>query len=265
MFNNVFIATCNNHLYISSIVSIGQVNGVGDFANVDGTTYDSVNSAVENAADGANVKLTQDAVLTTPLAPNGITLDGNGKTLMFNTENGSLASDPALVLVNGKTGMTMKNLGLDTRNCIKHAVQLYLGDGAVIENCMAFYNKRNYNFNHPNKNKTEFVLRNCLSWGAPVKDRFENADEYCMGSNVTTVPTMTIDNVTFKNSNGKYAIWADASTFERVRAVLGEGTSDDGVLEYIKSCITNKNATAVKMYVGLPNGGVRTITLPVEK
>ena len=244
---------------ISSIVSIGQVNGVGDFANVDGTTYDSVNSAVENAADGASVKLTQDAVLTTPLAPNGITLDGNGKTLMFNTESGSLASDPALVLVNGKTGMTMKNLGLDTRNCIKHAVQLYLGDGAVIENCDIVGGPY-----------TGILVNGATN--VTIKDtKIEVSDdayaciEYCMGSNVTTVPTMTIDNVVFNNSNGKYAIWADASTFERVRAVLGEGTSDDGVLEYIKSCITNKNATSVKMYVGLPNGGIRTITLPVEK
>ncbi|MBE5034427.1 right-handed parallel beta-helix repeat-containing protein [Gallalistipes aquisgranensis] len=64
--------------------------------------------------------------------------------------------------------------------------------GAVIENCMAFYNKRNYNFNHPNKNKTEFVLRNCLSWGAPVKDRFENAD-MVYDNNLWQLPGLTDD------------------------------------------------------------------------
>ena len=75
---------------ISSIISIGQVNGVGDFAKVGDTTYDNVNAAVADAADGATVLLTQDAVLTTPLAPNAITLDGNEKTLMFQTESAFL-------------------------------------------------------------------------------------------------------------------------------------------------------------------------------
>lgn len=244
---------------ISSIISIGQVNGVGDFAKVGDTTYDNVNAAVADAADGATVLLTQDAVLTTPLAPNAITLDGNEKTLMFQTESAGLAADPALVLVNNKTKMTIKNLGLDTRNCIKHAIQLYLGDGAVIENCDIVggpYTGILVN------GATNVLIKDTE---IEVSDDAYACIEYCMGTNVTTVPTMTLDNVTFKNDNGAYAIWADAATFERVRAVLGEGTSDDGVLEYIKSCITNKCSTTIKMYVGVSEGKLRTVSIPVTK
>ena len=113
--------------------------------------------------------------------------------------------------------------------------------------------------------KLSQLLKNIPDTEIEVSDDAYACIEYCMGTNVTTVPTMTLDNVTFKNDNGAYAIWADAATFERVRAVLGEGTSDDGVLEYIKSCITNKCSTTIKMYVGVSEGKLRTVSIPVTK
>lgn len=246
-----------NRINISDIISIAEVNGTGNSATVDGQTYGSVGEAVTAAADGATVVVTQDALVDGGLDINGITLDGNGKTLMFKNEDGSVASDPALILAANKTGVVIKNLGVNTMDLIRHAIQLYLGDGAVIDgveiNAGPYTGILVNGSTNVTVKNTKITLR---------KSAYTNI-EFAMGSAVTTVPSITIENVTFDDS--KPYIWADAATFNRVRAFLGEGTSDDGVLEYIKSCITNKNAKSIRMYVGMPDGTTKTIIIPVEK
>lgn len=209
-------------------------------ASIDGTPYESLELALAAAQKGQTVTLNQDVEVASQLnVPEGVTLDGAGHTL---TCTAAIANGGVLDITNND--VTVKDLVVNTNGNAKHGIQFYCVTGGVVEGCTV------------NGGRYTSICVN----GAEVniKSSTLNPDEgayatieYGMGSGVTSVPSVSLEDVTAGNDAAPL-VYVDAATMERV-AENSDPKIDAADTGAIVEAI-NKNLAGTQIYAG-ENGG----------
>ena len=234
-------------------LSAGNTNGVAqgsvNAAEINGTQYATLDAAITAASSGNNktITLLKDLESSSVInLPEGVTLDGNGHTLTYTGGSENAPTNGAFITTSGKD-VTIKNITINAKN-IKHGVQFYCCDGGTLEN--AVVNGGTYTSVIVNGATNVSIVDSDLN---PAASAYTNI-EYAMGQNVTTVPSMSIDNVSFDGT--KLYVWADADTTGRVETAMGGEKSNDEILAEILDNITytNDNGGRLEISVGFVEG-----------
>ena len=212
-------------------------------AAVNGQSYDTLEAAIAAASAGQTVTLEQDVELAAPIdLPAGVTLDGGGHSLTCTAE----VANGALVSVTNDD-VTVKNLTVNTEGLVKHGIQFYCVTGGVVESCTVNGGR----YTSICVNGSEVTIRDTTL--NPDASAYASV-EYGMGSGVTKVPSVTLENVTSKSSTAPL-VYADSSTMERVAE-----NSDPKIDPSDTAAIVGKiNSTLTGAQVSLDeNGGATT-------
>ena len=212
-------------------------------ATVNGQSYDTLEAAIAAASAGQTVTLEQDVELAAPIdLPAGVTLDGSGHALTCTAE----VANGALVSVTNDD-VTVKNLTVNTEGLVKHGIQFYCVTGGVVEGCTVNGGR----YTSICVNGSEVTIRDTTL--NPDASAYASV-EYGMGSGVTKVPSVTLENVTSKSSTAPL-VYADSSTMERVAE-----NSDPKIDPSDTAAIVSKiNSTLTGAQVSLDeNGGATT-------
>ena len=215
------------------------------------TVAKSFADAVNNAQSGDVITLAKDLNSTTAITlPAGVTLDGNGYALTYTGGDASNPTNGAFITTSGKD-VTVKNITINADN-IKHGVQFYCCDDGALEN--AIVNGGTYTAVIVNGATNVTIADSTLN---PADGAYTNI-EYAMGGGVTTIPSMSIDNVSF-DSTMPY-VWADKDTTGRLDNEMGGDQSNDEVLAEILDNITytNDNGGRLEITVGFADGSETT-------
>ena len=243
------------------------------------TTADELTSAINGATDPTVVYLANDIDLSDLLTitkPN-ITVVGNGNTIKY-TGAGSVESlaGGAFITMQGEgNNVTLQNVTIDTDKKVKHGVQFYCVEGGKLDNVTV--NGGAWTSVQVN-GSTAIVITDCTLNPDPKKGNNPYAYiEYAMGSGVTQVPSMSIENVTGQPNGDVPLIYADQGTMTRVKENdegLKEetGVTNDQILEVINDNITGATLELVNgVVVGeetpdpvIPGGGGGTPSEPEE-
>ena len=242
----------------SEIVAINETTAV---------TYTDLAAAISAAKEGETVTLTKDvAVEDTITIGEGVTLDGNGKTITYagaqKTENPSV-----LILANsGADNVTVKNVTLDTKSNLKHGVEFFAADNGKLSGVTV---NGGSGTSVQVNGSTGFKIENCAL--NPGDGAYANI-EYCLSESAQnaggTTPSMTIENVTF-DSTATYEVWADKDTVANIKEELEkagvEKPTDADVKNAISGNVTTENSDSVTITVGLEGNTTDTITKPSTK
>ena len=206
--------------------------------------YATLDAAVDDAVAGDTILLRQDASVASQVKPKaGVTIDGNGHTLTYN--GAGTESEPAnqafLNITNNN--VTIKNLTVNATT-IKHGVQFYCTEGGTLDNVNV--NGGAYTSVQVNGSTGINITNSTMN---PNQGAYANI-EYSMGNGVTTIPSMSINNVSF-SSNATSYIYADWSTTSQIDAVLTGEQSQQDILDKIQDNITYTSS----------NGGSLPITV----
>ena len=184
--------------------------------------------------------LAKDLETTTQINPNaGVTINGNGHSITYNgtTDN---VSGGAFNITNDN--VTINDLTINAGG-LKHGVQFYCTKGGELNGVTV--NGGIYTSVIVN-GATNVDIIDCVL--NPAEGAYTNI-EYAMGSNVTTIPSMNINNVTFDSS--KPAVWADKDTTTRVDNAMTGDQTNEAILAEILDNITYTS----------PNGGSLAIAV----
>ena len=234
------------------------------------TTADELTSAINGATDPTVVYLANDIDLSDLLTitkPN-ITIVGNGNTIKY-TGAGSvepLAGGAFITMQGEGDNVTLQNVTIDTDKKVKHGVQFYCVEGGKLDNVTV--NGGAWTSVQVN-GSTGIVITDCTLNPDPKNGNNPYAYiEYAMGSGVTQVPSMSIENVTGQADGDVPLIYADQGTMTRVEEndeeLKGEAdVTDDQILEVINNNITGATLELVNgVVVGeetpdpvIPGGG----------
>ena len=167
-----------------------------------------------------------------------MTINGNGHSVTYTgtTEN---ISGGAFNITNDN--VTITDLTINAGD-LKHGVQFYCTEGGELNGVTI--NGGVYTSVIVN-GATNVDIIDCVL--NPDDGAYTNI-EYAMGSNVTTIPSMTINNVTFDDSTR--AVYADGNTTDRIETAMDGNQTNDEILDKILDSITYTN----------PNGG----SLPIS-
>lgn len=219
----------------------GTVNGEIDqyVARVNGVGYDTLEAAIKAAAPGDTITLVKNVEIADQISlPANATLDGAGHTLTY--------TGPTEDISGGAFNITYDNVTINdlTINAggLKHGVQFYCTKGGELNGVTV--NGGIYTSVIVN-GATNVDIIDCVL--NPAEGAYTNI-EYAMGSNVTTIPSMTINNVTFDDSTR--AVYADGNTTDRIETAMDGNQTNDEILDKILDSITYTN----------PNGG----SLPIS-
>lgn len=191
------------------------------------------------AENGGTITLVKNVEIADQISlPANATLDGAGHTLTYTgtTEN---ISGGAFNITNDN--VTINDLTINAAG-LKHGVQFYCTKGGELNGVTI--NGGVYTSVIVN-GATNVDIIDCVL--NPAKGAYTNI-EYAMGGEVTTIPSMTINNVTFDDSTR--AVYADGNTTDRIETAMGGNQTNDEILDQILDSITYTN----------PNGG----SLPIS-
>lgn len=199
------------------------------------TAYDSLEAAI-TAANGKDtnpvVDIVKNATITTTTAQttNGIvpinktmTINGHGNTISY-TGTINTTTDPDTpqqggLFVIGADNVVMKDITIDVEQ-IKHAVQFYKTTGGELNNVTI--NGADWTAVQVN-GAQKVALNNCVL--NPNAGAYANI-EYAMGGGVTTIPSMTMENVS--TTGDSPAVWVDHATVTAMKDAMdtvGDGSS----------------------------------------
>lgn len=229
---------------------------VTDNGNV--TAYDSLEDAITAANGSSNnpvVDLVRDATITTiddqstagivPISKT-MTINGHGNTISYiGTKNGDAPQQGGLFVI-GANNVVMKDITIDVEK-IKHAVQFYKTTGGELNNVTI--NGADWTAVQVN-GAQKVALNNCVL--NPNTGAYANI-EYCMGSGVTTIPSMTMENVS--TTGDSPAVWVDNATVTAMKGVLGTGTTNKQIQEKLLQQVTYTSN----------NGGSLALSVEFEK
>ena len=240
---------------IANIVAIGAVNDEGNAAVVDGKTYGTVAEAITAAEAGAEITFTQpiivDAILT---VDNSVVLNGNGNAIEF---TGDTLANMALVTVVGKEDVTIENMTIETNKMVKHGIQLYNSNNAVVENVIV--NVGPYTAILLNSSQN-VLIKDCTLTAAPEA---YCCMEYAIGEHVEEIPSVTLENVSFDPN--LVPIWADSATFEKVRTKLGGAEVENAqVIQAMVDAIVNKTGAPIAFHIGITADDTTIVEIPVQ-
>ena len=233
-----------------------DATAVATVTTADGKTtgYNTLNEALTATTAGSTIKLLKAVESATAITvPAGATLDGNGKTITCTS-----TITTGAFLNAGGNNVTIKNVTINTAGHVKHGVQFYCVNGGKLSN--ATVNGGSYTSVIVN-GSTDITLEDCTL--NPDESAYTNV-EYAMGSGVTAIPSMTLDNVSFDSS--KLAVWADKNTVAGMKK-NGTDITDDNVAETIKNNVASKNNSSfdITVQTGAGADDVTTVTKPNTK
>lgn len=246
-------ATLKNAGTINGTVT-GQIDQY--VARVNGVGYDTLEEAIEAAAPGGTITLVKNVEIADQISlPANATLDGAGHTLTYT--GGSADSPTSQGFLNTiNDNVTIKNVTIEAPY-IKHAVQFYRTEGGTLDN----------------------VTINGAAWTAvlvngstginivdcdlnPAATAYANID-FSMGSSVTTVPSMTVNNVSFNYD--KPAVWVDNETLNKVKGADSSMANDEAIKAVTdKITYTSPTGGSLNIVFGLNADNSETTTVREE-
>lgn len=220
----------------------GTVNGEIDqyVARVNGVGYDTLEDAIKAAAPGDTITLVKNVEIADQISlPANATLDGAGHTLTYTGTTEDINGGAFNITYDN---VTINDLTINAGG-LKHGVQFYCTEGGELNGVTV--NGGIYTSVIVN-GATNVDIIDCVL--NPAEGAYTNI-EYAMGSNVTTIPSMNINNVTFDSS--KPAVWADKDTTGRVDTQMAGEQTNEAILAEILDNITYTS----------PNGGSLAIAV----
>lgn len=208
--------------------------------------------AINQATSGETISLSSDmSVANVITLPAGVTLDGNGHTLTYTGGSSDSLTNGAFITATNDD-VTIKNITIDANN-IKHGVQFYCCDGGTLEN--ATVNGGAYTAVMVNGATDVTIADSDLN---PAEGAYANI-EYGMGGDVTTIPSMTMKNVS--TTGDSPAVWVDDATVAAMKTTMGAGTTDEQIQEKLLKQVTytSNNGGSLELSVEYKTG----ITTPV--
>lgn len=220
----------------------GTVNGEIDqyVARVNGVGYDTLEGAINAADPGDTITLVKNVEIADQISlPANATLDGAGHTLTYTGTTEDISGGAFNITYDN---VTINDLTINAGG-LKHGVQFYCTEGGELNGVTV--NGGIYTSVIVN-GATNVDIIDCVL--NPAEGAYTNI-EYAMGSNVTTIPSMNINNVTFDSS--KPAVWADKDTTGRVDTQMAGEQTNEAILAEILDNITYTS----------PNGGSLAIAV----
>lgn len=208
-------------------------SNIGDaVAMIGTTTYDTFDEAIADAESGQTIRLMKNVEVDHAVTiPAGVTLDGGKNTTITLTTK----LDNGAFITAGGDNVTIQNITIDTNEKAKHGVQFYCVKGGEMDKVTV------------NGGYYTSVIVNGAE--ATIKNSILNLDdgkgyaniEFAVGSGVTTVPKVTIENVT--TTPDKPVVYMDDTTFDRIQALPGNGniTRDDLNEQYVNGAFLYYN------------------------
>ena len=250
--------------YTSDVSKLGEATITTDEVT---TVYEKVEDAISQAKEGETVTLTKDVTVEDTITiGEGVTLDGNGKTITYAGEKKETNPSVLILANSGADNVTVKNVTLDTNGNLKHGVEFFATDKGKLSGVTV--NGGSWTSVQVN-GSTGFTIENCVL--NPGDDAYANI-EYCLSESAQnaggTTPSMTIENVTF-DSTATYEVWADATTVEKIKEELEKAGVEDPTVADVKNAISEnvatENSDSVTITVGLKGNTTDTITKPSTK
>lgn len=215
----------NNIIFIDSSKTDGTSipnSNIGDaVAMIGATPYDTFDAAITAAKSGQTIRLMKNVEVDHAVTiPAGVTLDGGKNTTITLTTK----LDKGAFITAGGDNVTIQNITIDTNENAKHGVQFYCVKGGEMDKVTV------------NGGYYTSVIVNGAE--ATIKNSTLNLDEgkgyanieFAVGDGVTTVPKVTIENVT--TTPDKPVVYMDDTTFDRIKDISGyENTTRDDLNE----------------------------------
>lgn len=227
----------NNIIFIDSSKTDGTSipnSNIGDaVAMIGATPYDTFDAAITAAKSGQTIRLMKNVEVDHAVTiPAGVTLDGGKNTTITLTTK---LDKGAFITARGDN-VTIQNITIDTNENAKHGVQFYCVKGGEMDKVTV------------NGGYFTSVIVNGAE--ATIKNSILNLDEgqgytnieFAVGSSVTTVPKVTIENVTV--TPNRPVVYMDKTTFDRIQALSGTSsgiTRDELNEQYVKGAFLYYN------------------------
>ena len=258
----------NNIIFIDSSKIDGTIDGtpipdsdIGDaVAMIGATAYNTFDEAIAAAKSDQTIRLMKNVEVDHAVTiPAGVTLDGGKNTTITLTTK---LDKGAFITARGDN-VTIQNITIDTNENAKHGVQFYCVKGGEMDKVTV------------NGGYYTSVIVNGAE--ATIKNSTLNLDEgkgyanieFAVGDGVTTVPKVTIENVT--TTPDKPVVYMDDTTFDRIKDISGyENTTRDdlneqyvnGAFLYYNDGTGDEDATLPEITFA-PTGG--SIANPTQK
>lgn len=209
-------------------------------ANGNLTHHATLQDAVTAAKNGGTITLVKNVEIADQISlPANATLDGAGHTLTYIGITEDISGEAFNITYDN---VTINDLTINAGD-LKHGVQFYCTKGGELNGVTI--NGGVYTSVIVN-GATNVDIIDCVL--NPADGAYTNI-EYAMGSNVTTIPSMNINNVTFDSS--KPAVWADKGTTTRIDNAMTGDQTNEAILAEILDNITYTS----------PNGGSLAIAV----
>ena len=251
----------NGNVVVDRATAEAEINGFG---------YATLEEALAEAKNGDVVNVVNDVEVDTQITPAaGVTINGNGHSVTYTGTIEGVAGG-FFNITSESDNVTINDLTINAGG-LKHGVQFYCTEGGELNEVTV--NGGIYTSVIVN-GATNVDIIDCVL--NPAEGAYTNI-EYAMGSNVDTIPSMNINNVTFDSS--KPAVWADKDTTNRVEDKMGGNQTNEAILAKILDNITytSPNGGSLAIAVGFSDGntvengkvtakaaGTATITVTTE-
>lgn len=207
---------------ITDSVIGGTTTDTTGVAQIGDQKYNTFEEALKAAKSGDTIVLQKDVSTGAVTLPAGVTLDGGNHVITCNTE----IANGAFITATGDN-VTIKNATVNVDGKAKHGIQFYCVKGGKLENVNVMGGK----FTAVIVNGAEVSIN-----GGNLSTNGYAVVEYAMGKNVTTVPKLTMNNVTTPNTD-KPLVYMDKATIDRIKdntKELGQNATTEQVIEHLK-------------------------------
>ena len=226
------------------------------------TVYSDFQQALTAASAGDTILLNKDVELSSKLTiDKAITIEGNGESTIKLTGE---VSTGAFIEISGDdaNNVTLKNLTVDTNKNAKHGIQFYCVEGGTLENVTV---NGGYWTSVIVNGSTGITIKGCeLNPIAATESKTPYAHiEYAMGSGVTTIPSITVNDNTYENSSVPQ-IYADSATTAAINTAKGGNQSAEELRAIVMENIKNEGTTDVKVTILVKEAGDEEPTVDVE-
>ena len=207
---------------ITDSVIGGTTTDTTGVAQIGDQKYNTFEEALKAAKSGDTIVLQKDVSTGAVTLPAGVTLDGGNHVITCNTE----IATGAFITAAGDN-VTIKNATVNVDGKAKHGIQFYCVKGGKLENVNVMGGK----YTAVIVNGAEVSIN-----GGNLSTNGYAVVEYAMGKNVTTVPKLTMNNVTTPNTD-KPLVYMDKATIDRIKdntKELGQNATTEQVIEHLK-------------------------------
>ena len=203
-------------------VETGKEEALYPAAKIGDKTYNTLEEALKAAKSDDTIVLQKDVSTGAITLPAGVTLDGGNHVITCNTE----IATGAFITAAGDN-VTIKNATVNVDGKAKHGIQFYCVKGGKLDNVNVMGGK----YPAVIVNGAEVSIN-----GGNLSTNGYAVVEYAMGKNVTTVPKLTMNNVTTPNTD-KPLVYMDKATIDRIKdntKELGQNATTEQVIEHLK-------------------------------